>query len=129
TGHTMKTFDEAVDLLRAFLRIDTTNPPGNEEKAAQFLEDIIKGEGLTAELYAAAPGRANLVSRIKGKRNGKPIILLGHIDVVPAREDEWTVHPFGGEVKDGYLYGRGAIDMKSQVICQLLAFLDLAHRG
>ena len=125
----MKTFDEAVELLRTFLRIDTTNPPGNEEKAAQFLEEIIKSEGLTAELYAAAPGRANLLSRIKGKRGGKPIILLGHIDVVPAREDEWTVHPFGAEVKDGYLYGRGAVDMKSQVICQLLAFLDLAHRG
>jgi acetylornithine deacetylase/succinyl-diaminopimelate desuccinylase-like protein len=125
----MKTFDEALSLISQFLRIDTTNPPGGEEAAALFLEDILRREGLGAEIYAAAPGRANIISRIKGRKKGGPIILLGHMDVVPAREEEWTVHPFGGEVRDGYLYGRGTIDMKSQVICQLLAFVDLAHRG
>lgn len=125
----MKRPDDAVTLIRDFLRINTTNPPGNEEDAALFLEDIIKREGLTAKMYAGAPRRANILSRIKGKVKGKPVILLSHIDVVPAREDEWTVDPFGGEVRDGYVYGRGAIDMKSQAICQLLAFIDLARRG
>jgi len=125
----MKTFDEALSLIRGFLRIDTTNPPGREEAAALFLEDVLRREGLSAEIHVAAPTRANIISRIKGRRTGGPIILLGHTDVVPAREEEWTVHPFGGEVKDGYLYGRGAIDMKAQVICQLLAFMDLAHSG
>jgi acetylornithine deacetylase/succinyl-diaminopimelate desuccinylase-like protein len=125
----MKTFDEALSLISQFLRIDTTNPPGGEEAAALFLEDILRREGLSAEIHVAAPGRANIISRIKGRKKGGPIILLGHMDVVPAREEEWTVHPFGGEVRDGYLYGRGTIDMKSQVICQLLAFVDLAHRG
>lgn len=125
----MKTFDEAVSLIRAFLRIDTTNPPGREETAALFLEDVLRREGLGAEIYSSAPSRANIISRIKGREEGRPIILLGHTDVVPAREEEWTVHPFGGEVKDGYVYGRGAIDMKAQVICQLLAFVDLAQRG
>ncbi|MDD3846336.1 MAG: M20/M25/M40 family metallo-hydrolase [Syntrophorhabdaceae bacterium] len=125
----MNTLDNAVSLIRDFLRIDTTNPPGNEESAALFLEDILKREGLGAEIYAGAPKRANIISRIRGAKRGKPVILLGHIDVVPAREEEWTAHPFGGEVRDGYVYGRGAIDMKAQVICQLLAFIDLAHRG
>jgi len=125
----MKTFDEAVSLIRDFLRIDTTNPPGREEAAALFLEDVLRREGLDAEIYSSAPSRANIISRIKGREKGRPIILLGHTDVVPAREEEWTVHPFGGEIKDGYVYGRGAIDMKAQVICQLLAFVDLAQRG
>ncbi|HNT44608.1 MAG TPA: M20/M25/M40 family metallo-hydrolase [Syntrophorhabdaceae bacterium] len=125
----MKTFDDAVSIIREFLRIDTTNPPGKEEAAAHFLEDILRREGLDSEIHSAAPTRANIISRIKGREEGKPIVLLGHTDVVPAKEEEWTAHPFGGEVKDGYVYGRGAIDMKAQVICQLIAFVDLAHRG
>jgi len=125
----MKAFNDAVSLIREFLRIDTTNPPGNEEAAVLFLEDILKREGLGADIHAAAPKRANIISRIEGREKGKPVILLGHTDVVPAREEEWTAHPFSGDVKDGYVYGRGAIDMKAQVICQLLAFVDLARRG
>ncbi|MEN6614990.1 MAG: M20/M25/M40 family metallo-hydrolase [Syntrophorhabdus sp.] len=125
----MMNLANTVELLRDFLRINTTNPPGNEEKAALFIGDILKREGLSSEIYLAAPGRANILSRIKGRVSSKPIILLGHIDVVPAKRDEWSYDPFAAEVKDGFIYGRGTIDMKAQVICQLVAFLDCARQG
>lgn len=121
--------DETVELLRDFLRIDTTNPPGNEEKGAVFIQEVLRRKGLSSNIYQAEPGRANILSRIKGRLDGKPVILLSHIDVVPAKREEWTCDPFTAEVKDGYIYGRGAIDMKSQVICQLAAFVDYARQG
>jgi acetylornithine deacetylase/succinyl-diaminopimelate desuccinylase-like protein len=122
-------FDHAVELLREFIRIDTTNPPGNEEKAILFLESILKKEGIQSEIFRPVANRANILARIKGKKEGKPVILLGHVDVVPAKADEWEVDPFGGEIKDGYIYGRGTIDMKAQTICQLLAFIRLHKEG
>jgi acetylornithine deacetylase/succinyl-diaminopimelate desuccinylase-like protein len=125
----MMDLTKTVELLRDLLRIDTTNPPGNEEKAALFIQDILGREGLSSEIYRSAPGRANIMSRIKGRLDGKPIILLGHIDVVPARKDEWVCDPFAAEVKDGYIYGRGAIDMKAQVMCHLAAFVEHARQG
>jgi acetylornithine deacetylase/succinyl-diaminopimelate desuccinylase-like protein len=125
----MKESDRAVELLREFIRIDTTNPPGNEEKAILFLEEILQKEGLSTEVYSPTPKRANIISRIKGKKKDKPIILLSHVDVVSVRADEWDVDPFGGEVRDGFVYGRGAIDMKSQAICQLLAFIAFYKEG
>lgn len=125
----MKTFDNTLELLRNFMRIDTSNPPGNEEEAALYLEDVLKREGIGARIFSSVPGRANIMARIKGKEKGGPIILLSHVDVVPANDKEWTSDPFGAEIKDGYLYGRGAIDMKAQAICQLIAFMDLAKEG
>jgi acetylornithine deacetylase/succinyl-diaminopimelate desuccinylase-like protein len=119
----------AVELLRQFLRIDTSNPPGNEEQAMLFLEGVLKEAGIHSEIYLAAPKRANLLARIKGKNEGKPIILLSHVDVVVAKEDGWEADPFGGEIKDGFIYGRGTIDMKGQTICQLLAFIALKKEG
>jgi acetylornithine deacetylase/succinyl-diaminopimelate desuccinylase-like protein len=121
--------DEAIDLLRAFIRIDTTNPPGNEDKAAVFLENILKKAGIEARIFTPAPGRANILARITGRRAGKPVVLLSHMDVVPAHQEGWDVDPFGGELKGGFVYGRGAIDMKSQTICQLLAFIELYRQG
>jgi len=119
----------AVKLLTDFIRINTTNPPGNEEDAVAFLEDILRREGMETQVYLPVKKRANLISRIKGREKGRPIILLGHIDVVPANPDEWEVHPFSGELKDGFIYGRGTIDMKSQIICHLLAFIGLKKKG
>ncbi|HEY3276002.1 MAG TPA: M20/M25/M40 family metallo-hydrolase [Syntrophorhabdaceae bacterium] len=125
----MKELDLAVSLLQQFIRINTTNPPGNEEEAILFLEALLKEAGIDSQIYEAAAKRANLLARIPGKQKGKPIILLSHVDVVAAHEDEWEVDPFGGVLKDGYIYGRGAIDMKSQTICQLLAFMALRKEG
>lgn len=125
----MKKVDEVVSLLSDVIRIDTTNPPGNEEAVAQFLHGFLKKEGLTSEIFSPVPGRGNIMSTIEGKRRGNPIVLLSHSDVVPAREDEWDVPPFGGVVKDGFIYGRGAIDMKSQLVCMLLAFVALKREG
>jgi acetylornithine deacetylase/succinyl-diaminopimelate desuccinylase-like protein len=125
----MKESDHAVKLLQEFIRIDTTNPPGNEEKAILFLEDVLQKEGLSTEVYSPTPKRANIISRIKGKKKDRPIILLSHVDVVSVKADEWDLDPFGAEIKDGFLYGRGAIDMKSQTICQLLAFIALHKEG
>lgn len=125
----MTDIDRAITLLREFIKIDTTNPPGNEEKAILFLEDILQKEGLGTEVYSPVPKRANILSRIEGRKKGRPAILLGHVDVVPAKADEWEVDPFGGEIKDGFVYGRGAIDMKAQTICQLLSFIRLYKEG
>jgi acetylornithine deacetylase/succinyl-diaminopimelate desuccinylase-like protein len=121
----MINIDNATQFLREFIRINTSNPPGNEEKAILFLESILQEEGLSTEIYMSVPKRANIISRIEGKKKGKPVILLGHVDVVPAQTDEWDVDPFGGDLKDGFIYGRGAIDMKGQIICQLLSFINL----
>jgi acetylornithine deacetylase/succinyl-diaminopimelate desuccinylase-like protein len=129
TGFIMTNIDIATEMLREFIRIDTSNPPGNEEKAILFLENILQKEGLSTEIYLPVPKRANIISRIEGKKKGKPVILLGHVDVVPANADEWDMDPFGGDLKDGFIYGRGAIDMKGQIICQLLSFIDLYKEG
>ena len=125
----MNSNSAVVQLVRQFLRIDTSNPPGNEEKAALFLEAILKKASIDSTIYSSSPGRANIMARIEGKKKGKPVILLGHIDVVPAKEDEWDTDPFGGELVNGFVYGRGAIDMKTQALCQLLAFIQYARDG
>ena len=125
----MNSNGDIVQLTRQFLRIDTSNPPGNEEKAVIFLEAILKKASIDSTIYSSSPGRANIMARIEGKKKGKPIILLSHIDVVPAKEDEWDADPFGGELINGFVYGRGAIDMKTQALCQLLAFIRYGKDG
>ena len=120
---------EAVDLLRAYLQIDTTNPPGNEIAGARFLADVLQRAGIESRTVESAPGRANLVARVRGDGSLGAIVLHHHIDVVYADRRFWTVAPFGGEIKDGFLYGRGAIDMKSTGILQLAAVLALKRAG
>lgn len=117
--------DETVDLLRRYLMIDTTNPPGNEIAGARFLAEILDREGIESETVESAPGRANLVARLRGDGSLPGIVLHHHIDVVYADRSYWTVDPFGGVIDEGYLYGRGAIDMKSTGILQLAALLAL----
>lgn len=125
----MADFDQKLQHLRDFMRINTTNPPGNEEQSILYLEGILNKTGIKSEIFNPVPKRANIIARIKGRKNGKPVILLGHVDVVPAKADEWEVDPFGGELRDGYIYGRGAVDMKAQTICQLHAFIQLFIEG
>ncbi|MDM4718894.1 M20/M25/M40 family metallo-hydrolase [Micromonospora sp. WMMA1363] len=110
--------DEVVDLCRDLLRIDTTNTGDNdtsagERRAAEYVAEKLADVGVESTIHESAPGRANVVARIPGADPGRPALLVhGHLDVVPADADEWSVHPFSGELRDGYLWGRGAIDMK-----------------
>jgi acetylornithine deacetylase/succinyl-diaminopimelate desuccinylase-like protein len=117
--------DETVELLRRYLQIDTTNPPGNEIAGARFLAEVLTREGIESETIEAAPGRASLRARLRGDGSLGGIVLHHHIDVVYADRRYWTVDPFGGVIADGYLYGRGAIDMKSTGILHLAALLAL----
>jgi acetylornithine deacetylase/succinyl-diaminopimelate desuccinylase-like protein len=118
---------EAVELLRAYLRIDTTNPPGNEVAGTRFLAEVLGREGIASQTVESAPGRSNLVARLAGDGSLGAVVLHHHIDVVYADRRYWSVDPFGGEVHDGFVYGRGAIDMKSTGILQLAAVLALAR--
>jgi acetylornithine deacetylase/succinyl-diaminopimelate desuccinylase-like protein len=121
--------DEASKLLADLIRIDTTNPPGHETPAAVFLQWFLEREGIECELIAKDPERANLVARIAGSGEGPSLTLLGHTDVVPVDRTAWSVDPFTGTVQDGYVWGRGALDMKSQTICNVLAFALIARSG
>jgi acetylornithine deacetylase/succinyl-diaminopimelate desuccinylase-like protein len=121
--------DEAVDLLRRYIRIDTTNPPGNECLAADFLESLLSAEGISSQRFDAAPGRANLVADLDSDSGEKPLILLHHTDVVPVEAEHWSVPPFEGLVRDGYVWGRGALDMKGMAVLELMTVLTLKRNG
>jgi acetylornithine deacetylase/succinyl-diaminopimelate desuccinylase-like protein len=120
---------EAVELLSRYLQIDTTNPPGNEVKGADFFMEIFQKEGIDYKVYEPSSGRCSIRAVITGSGQKGALILLNHIDVVPARDVDWSVHPFSGERKDGFIYGRGALDMKGLAILQLLAFLAVKRQG
>jgi acetylornithine deacetylase/succinyl-diaminopimelate desuccinylase-like protein len=120
--------DEAADLLQRLIRVDTTNPPGNETAAAELLRDYLEANGVACELIAKVPERANLVARLPGG-NGPTLLLLSHTDVVLADPAEWSVPPFSGELRDGQVWGRGALDMKGQVAANAVAIASLAREG
>ena len=123
---------EAVELLRQYLRIDTSNPPGNELATARFLKAFLEKEGIEATILDTAElgaGRANLYARLKGNGSKRAIALVQHMDVVPVTPAYWTVPSFGGDVKDGFIYGRGALDMKGQGIAHLMALVALKRSG
>src|SRR5438045_291244 len=117
--------DEATGLLSQYLRINTTNPPGNEIAAARWLASVLQRDGIDARVFEPAPGKANLYARLAGDGSARPIILLNHMDVVLASPEYWTVDPFSGLIKDGYVWGRGALDMKGEAIAQLMTLLIL----
>ncbi len=120
---------EVVDLLRRLIRLDTTNPPGNESVAAELLREYLEAAGVECELYARAPERANLVARIRGRGDGPSLVLLSHTDVVLAEPSEWTRDPFAGELVDDEVWGRGALDMKGEVAASAVAIATLAREG
>ena len=120
---------EVTELLQELIRIDTTNPPGNETAAAELLRDYLQENGVASELYAKIPERANLVARIPGRGDGPSLLLLSHTDVVLADAAEWSADPFGGELRDGEVWGRGALDMKGQVAANAVAIASLAREG
>jgi acetylornithine deacetylase/succinyl-diaminopimelate desuccinylase-like protein len=116
---------ETVAHLQAMLRMNTTNPPGNEIVVARYLESTLEADGIETHLFEPAPGRAALVARLKGDGSKKPVLLLAHMDVVGVERDGWSVDPFGGVIQDGYLYGRGAIDDKGMLAANLETMLLL----
>jgi acetylornithine deacetylase/succinyl-diaminopimelate desuccinylase-like protein len=119
---------ETTAWLQEYLQIDTTNPPGNEMRAVDFFARIFKAEGIEYQTAKSAPGRGNIWARLKGG-DEPAILLLHHSDVVTADREFWDVDPLGGEIRDGHLYGRGALDMKSHGIVHLAAFLALHRDG
>jgi len=120
---------QATTFLSAYIQIDTTNPPGNESAAAQFLADRFRQAGIEAETFESAPGRGSVLARLKGSGDGRPVILLNHLDVVPANPDGWDVPPFSGTVRDGYVYGRGALDCKGVGTVDAFALFLLKQHG
>ncbi len=120
---------EVVSLLQELIRVDTSNPPGNETAAAQLLRAYLEAAGVDCELYARDPGRANLVARIRGRGDGPSLALLSHTDVVLADPAEWQRDPFGGALVDDEVWGRGALDMKGQVAASAVAVASLAREG
>ncbi|MER3408749.1 MAG: peptidase M20 [Thermoleophilia bacterium] len=121
--------DEAVGLLQELIRIDTVNPPGNETRAAELLRDYLEDAGVSCQLYARVPERANLVARLPGRGSGPRLLLLSHTDTVLADPAEWTVDPWSGALRDGCVWGRGALDMKGQVAASAVAIASLAREG
>jgi acetylornithine deacetylase/succinyl-diaminopimelate desuccinylase-like protein len=121
--------DEAVRLLQKLIRLNTVNPPGNETRAAELLRDYLEPFGVECALYAREPERANLVARIRGRGDGPGLLLLSHTDTVLADPAEWSVDPWSGELRDGQVWGRGALDMKGQVAANAVAIASLAREG
>lgn len=117
--------EEAVQLFREYLRIETVNPPGNEIEGARFFQKIFEAASIPCQIFEPSPGRGNLLATLKGDGTKKPVLLLNHIDVVPAEKDQWEVDPFEGIIKDGYIYGRGALDDKSMGIVEMMVLLIL----
>jgi acetylornithine deacetylase/succinyl-diaminopimelate desuccinylase-like protein len=121
--------DEATALLQDLLRLDTVNPPGNETQAAELLRAFLEEAGVACELHARVPERANLVARLPGRGEGPSLLLLSHTDTVVADAAEWSVDPWAGEVRDGCVWGRGALDMKGHVAAAAVAVAGLAREG
>src|SRR6267143_10325 len=119
--------DEVVEILTGFIKIDTTTPPGNETKGAEYLKTLLDREGIPAQIIEKEKGRGNLIARLKGKGKKQPFLLMGHIDVVGVEREKWTVDPFAGVIKEGYIYGRGSSDDKGMASACLEVFL-LLHR-
>lgn len=127
-----KLSQEAIGWLADLIRIDTTNPPGNELAVARYLGGILEREGIRAEVIESAPGRGIVIARLQAGALPDParaLLLLGHIDVVGVQREKWSVDPFGGVIKDGYLWGRGALDDKAMTVANLAVMVALKRSG
>jgi acetylornithine deacetylase/succinyl-diaminopimelate desuccinylase-like protein len=117
------------ELLQRLIRFNTVNPPGNEEAVQEYMRGLLEEAGFECELLSAVEGRPNLVARLRGRSDGPVLSLSGHVDTVLATPSEWSVDPWSGELRDGCVWGRGALDMKSQVAAELAAALVLCEEG
>jgi acetylornithine deacetylase/succinyl-diaminopimelate desuccinylase-like protein len=120
---------EATRCLQEYIRIQTVNPPGNEIEGAKFFKKIFEKESIPYQIFEPSPGRGSILATLKGNGKKKSILLLSHIDVVPAEKERWEVDPFAGAIKDGYLYGRGTLDDKFMGIIEMMALLILKREG
>ncbi len=125
----MSVVPDPVELLRDLIRYDTTNPPGNERACVEHVRELLSDAGVESELYAREDERPNLVARLPGSDGGAPLLLYGHVDVVPTAGQQWTHPPFSAELVDGEIWGRGALDMKSGVAMMVAAFLRAKEEG
>ena len=116
---------ECISHLQALIRMDTVNPPGREIGVARYMDDVLRGAGIETMLLEPAPGRAALAARLRGSGGERPVMMLAHMDVVGVERERWTTNPFGGEILDGFLYGRGAIDDKGMLAVNLQTMLLL----
>ena len=121
--------EESLQHLVELVKINTTNPPGNETEAAKYLQAVLAAEGIESQPYWLDPDRANLVARIKGNGSKRPILIMGHTDVVGVQADRWTEDPFGGLRQDGWVYGRGTLDDKDNVTAGLMVMIMLKRQG
>lgn len=121
--------EEVTDFLSSLIRFNTTNPPGNETVAAKYVAKDLEKDGFKCELFESAPGRGSVITRLKGTGNKPSLLLLSHLDVVAANPKEWSVDPFGGVVKDGCVWGRGALDMKGMTAIEVMAMKLLKRNG
>jgi acetylornithine deacetylase/succinyl-diaminopimelate desuccinylase-like protein len=120
---------ETLQHFRALLRIDTSSPPGNETRAVEYLKQVFDKEGVPYQVFAKDPARANIVARIKGNGKKRPILILGHTDVVTVDPAKWTHPPFGADLDGGYVYGRGTVDDKDNLVAGLMLMLTLKRTG
>ena len=116
---------EILDRYTTLLKIDTSNPPGNETRAAEVIQEMLEREGIPSKLFALEAARANLVARVKGNGSKRPILLMGHTDVVGVQRERWSVDPFGAVRKNGLIYGRGATDDRPHVVAGMMILLLL----
>ncbi|MBN2498349.1 MAG: M20/M25/M40 family metallo-hydrolase [Deltaproteobacteria bacterium] len=121
--------EEGLEHFVKLLTFNTSNPPGNETPAARYLAEVLEREGLDPVVIESAPGRGNVVARLEGDGSDAPLLLFGHLDVVPAEPEHWEADPFAAEIRDGYLYGRGAVDMKNMVAMSLATILWLKRNA
>ena len=116
-------FERPAELLQNLIRFDTTNPPGNERPCIRYIDGLLKEAGIKTNIVARTPSRPNLIARLKGEGNAAPLLLYGHVDVVSTEGQKWTYPPFEGRIADGFIWGRGTLDMKGPVAMMLAAFL------
>jgi acetylornithine deacetylase/succinyl-diaminopimelate desuccinylase-like protein len=121
--------DEIITHFRNILRIDTRNPPGNETRAAEYLREVLQREGIASEIVGPSPDRGTLVARLRGDGSALPLLLMSHTDVVAVEAEKWTHDPFAADIADGFIYARGALDMKHMVTMELMAMLLLKRLG
>jgi acetylornithine deacetylase/succinyl-diaminopimelate desuccinylase-like protein len=124
-----KVAEETITHLRDLLRLDTRNPPGNEIRAAEYLRSVLETEGISGEIVGPSTDRGTFIARLRGDGSAPPLLLMSHTDVVAVEPEKWTHGPFSGDIADGFIYGRGALDMKHMVTMEAMSMLLLKRSG